>query len=149
MYVVDYTKSECCCPSWGVEICMQPDSEHLELDLRNANCICSCHRFINFSSWMPVSLKYADIKMYVLKITFNALGTAQTTTQGWNHAKSHESRDARRFCMSPILSEKYNYSQQLQVLSFIERLRQNRVKRGGVDRSTHHIPAMIDGTLVA
>ena len=103
MYVVNYTKSECCCPSWGVEICMQPDSEHSEPDLRNANCICSCHRFVNFSSWMPMSLKYADIKMYVLKITFNALGTVQTTTQGWNHAKSHEARDARRFCKSPIL----------------------------------------------
>jgi len=48
-----------------------------------------------------MSLQYADIKMYVFKITYNALGTAQTTTQGWNHAKSHEARDARQFCKSP------------------------------------------------
>jgi len=31
---------------------------------------------------MPMSLKYADIKMYVLKITLNALKMAQTMTQG-------------------------------------------------------------------
>ena len=85
MYVVNYMKYECCCPSWGVEICTQPDSEHLEPDLWNADCICSCHWFINFSFWMPMSVKYADIKMYVLKITLNALKMAQTMTQGWDH----------------------------------------------------------------
>ena len=92
MYVVNYMKFKCCCPSWGVEICMQPDLEHSEPNLCFANCISSCHRFIIFSSWVPMYLKYADIKMYVLEITLNALGMAQTTTQSWNHAKSHEAR---------------------------------------------------------
>jgi hypothetical protein len=50
-----------------------------------------------------MSLKYTDIKMYVLKITLNALGTAHTTTQGRNHTKSHDARDARRFCKSPSM----------------------------------------------
>ena len=36
-----------------------------------------------------MSVEYANVKMYVLKITLNALGTAQTTRQGQNHTESH------------------------------------------------------------
>jgi hypothetical protein len=32
--------------------------------------------------------------MYVPEITLNAIGTAQTTRQGRNHAESHQAHDA-------------------------------------------------------
>ena len=35
-----------------------------------------------------MSVKYAKVKMYVLKITLNVLQTAQTTRQGRNHTES-------------------------------------------------------------
>ena len=50
-----------------------------------------------------MSVKYVNVKMYVFKIILNASGTVQTTRQGRNHTLSHWARDARRFCMTPIL----------------------------------------------
>ena len=50
-----------------------------------------------------MSVKYANVEMYGLEITLNASGMAQTTRQGRNHTESRQARDARQFCMSPIL----------------------------------------------
>ena len=94
MYVINFTKYQFCCLSWGVEVCIHQCKLDSEPDFQNMNCICSCHKLVKINSCMPMSVKYANIKMYVPEITLNAIGTAQTTRQGRNHAESHQAHDA-------------------------------------------------------
>ena len=55
-----------------------------------------------------MSLKYVDIKIYVLKTTLNALGMAQIMAQGRNHAETKTKSKLKSHMrhMMPVGSER-------------------------------------------